>query len=46
MLNRHSYHFNRGTFFGRTSWDDARRQAFVNHPDHIKGQQFRTDLTY
>ncbi|HEX2186823.1 MAG TPA: extracellular solute-binding protein, partial [Chloroflexota bacterium] len=46
MLNVHAYHFNRGTWYGRPSWDDAKRQAFVNHPDHIKGQQFWMDLVH
>ncbi len=46
MLTTHNYHFNRGTWYGRTTWDDARRQAFVNHPDHLKGQQFWMDLVH
>jgi multiple sugar transport system substrate-binding protein len=46
MLNVHNYHFNRGTWYGRPSWDDAKRQAFVNHPDHLKGQQFWMDVVH
>ena len=46
MLSVHNYPFNRGTWYGRPSWDDAKRQAFMNHPDHIKGQQFWMDLVY
>ena len=46
MANVHNYHFNRGTWFGQLSWDDEKRQAFVNAPNHIKGQQFWMDLVH
>ncbi|MGH2369983.1 MAG: ABC transporter substrate-binding protein, partial [Chloroflexota bacterium] len=46
MLNKHGYPFNRGTWFGQVAWDDALMKPFVNHPDHIKGQQFWMDMVY
>jgi ABC-type glycerol-3-phosphate transport system substrate-binding protein len=47
MLNTHStYYFNRGSWYGQPVWDDAKRQAFVNHPDWIRGTQFWLDIVY
>jgi ABC-type glycerol-3-phosphate transport system substrate-binding protein len=47
MMNTHStYYFNRGSWYGRPVWDDARRQAFVNDADWIKGAQFWVDVIY
>lgn len=46
MLDTHGYPFNRGTWYGQVSWDDAKPQTFVNHPNHIRGQQFWVDLMH
>lgn len=47
MGNTHSRHaFTRGSWFGQIGWDDQKRQAFINHPTHIKGHQFWVDLIY
>jgi multiple sugar transport system substrate-binding protein len=46
MQNVHSsnYLFNRGTWYGHITWDEAKRQVAVNNATMAKGIQFWVDL--
>ena len=46
MGNSHTYHWNRGTWYGHSSWDDVAVKPTMDHELFIKGNQFWQDLKH
>ena len=46
MGNGHGYHWNRGTWYGHSSWDDVAVKPTMDHELFIKGNQFWQDLQH
>ena len=46
MGNGHGYHWNRGTWYGHSSWDDVAVKPTMDHELFIQGNQFWQDLKH